>query len=501
MAPVPAPAPGSSVIGSLFGPSSLDAAGASPWGTGGLPGLSVGFGLPSPSMPAPQATPPAPLAPPTVSLAAARWYYRDPQGTVQGPFTTKEMSDWFDAGYFQSNLPIRCETGPFTPLSTMFPNHDTAFTFIPELALPAPAAPQPSPQQLLALQSAMDELKLVTSQVAQLESEIDQLKKMGAEVGNLFNQSHLLFQQAQAGNLVDRAHQLQVVTNQYYQQLSQVHAEVNAKLKLHSQLKALMQPLETQIRQLRATMLTPSAPFHPLTSPVVVPSSDASPGVTSGAAAAAAAARAAEQQRAVAAAAAAEQQRLVEEQKRVAAAAEAARAAEQQRLALEKQQQQEAAAAAAAAALAQQQQQQREAKEKADREAAIASAKAAAAAAKQAAPSFAAIAQANVKDVPAPAPAPVPAPKAVAQPSDDDEDGADGSEPRVSLLEQQSVEAARKLGLRTQQQQPAAPVPEVQLRADPAQPSVWSASAAPKGSPTRSLAQIQACQFLSFPRR
>lgn len=36
-----------------------------------------------------------------------RWLYVDPQQNVQGPFSSKEMSEWFNAGYFGPSLPVR----------------------------------------------------------------------------------------------------------------------------------------------------------------------------------------------------------------------------------------------------------------------------------------------------------------------------------------------------------------------------------------------------------
>lgn len=36
-----------------------------------------------------------------------RWYYRDPQGKVQGPFTATEMLEWYRAGYFDETLNVR----------------------------------------------------------------------------------------------------------------------------------------------------------------------------------------------------------------------------------------------------------------------------------------------------------------------------------------------------------------------------------------------------------
>jgi len=35
------------------------------------------------------------------------WLYRDPQGSVQGPFTSHEMAQWYAQGYFSGNLLLR----------------------------------------------------------------------------------------------------------------------------------------------------------------------------------------------------------------------------------------------------------------------------------------------------------------------------------------------------------------------------------------------------------
>lgn len=35
------------------------------------------------------------------------WFYQDPQGKLQGPFTAQEMAEWFSAGYFTMNLPVK----------------------------------------------------------------------------------------------------------------------------------------------------------------------------------------------------------------------------------------------------------------------------------------------------------------------------------------------------------------------------------------------------------
>ncbi|XP_059154156.1 GRB10-interacting GYF protein 2-like isoform X2 [Physella acuta] len=38
---------------------------------------------------------------------ANKWFYKDPQGEVQGPFSNEEMSQWFSAGYFTMSLVVK----------------------------------------------------------------------------------------------------------------------------------------------------------------------------------------------------------------------------------------------------------------------------------------------------------------------------------------------------------------------------------------------------------
>merc|ERR1712168_1613665 len=40
-----------------------------------------------------------------------KWYYRDPQGQIQGVFSPEQMSDWHSAGYFKNDLELRVEVG------------------------------------------------------------------------------------------------------------------------------------------------------------------------------------------------------------------------------------------------------------------------------------------------------------------------------------------------------------------------------------------------------
>ncbi|XP_022912828.1 GIGYF family protein Gyf isoform X3 [Onthophagus taurus] len=47
--------------------------------------------------------PPPNLVPPIQD----KWFYRDPQGDLQGPFVSTEMAEWFKAGYFTLSLLVR----------------------------------------------------------------------------------------------------------------------------------------------------------------------------------------------------------------------------------------------------------------------------------------------------------------------------------------------------------------------------------------------------------
>ena len=48
------------------------------------------------------------------------WYYRDPSGNIQGPFTGLEMHDWYIAGFFQLSLFVKREgAADFMPLSAL----------------------------------------------------------------------------------------------------------------------------------------------------------------------------------------------------------------------------------------------------------------------------------------------------------------------------------------------------------------------------------------------
>ncbi|KAM8881070.1 GRB10-interacting GYF protein 1 [Synchiropus picturatus] len=74
--------------------------------------------------------------------SAMKWFYKDPQGEIQGPFTTVEMCEWFQAGYFTMTLLVKrgCDEG-FQPLGDVI-----------KMWGRVPFAPGPSPPPLLVRQ-------------------------------------------------------------------------------------------------------------------------------------------------------------------------------------------------------------------------------------------------------------------------------------------------------------------------------------------------------------
>nr|XP_037869525.1 GRB10-interacting GYF protein 2 isoform X4 [Bombyx mori] len=67
--------------------------------------------------------------PSTAHSLSDQWYYEDPKKMIQGPFTSKEMYNWYRAGFFSSTLMVRraCDTlmrplgsyGPVVPFAQM----------------------------------------------------------------------------------------------------------------------------------------------------------------------------------------------------------------------------------------------------------------------------------------------------------------------------------------------------------------------------------------------
>lgn len=76
------------------------------------------------------------------------WYYRDPKGLVQGPFSWVDMYHWNLVGYFPATLPVALQKPEvFTPLSELFQTKKqqepefSLFAYQPEKGRKPPSPP------------------------------------------------------------------------------------------------------------------------------------------------------------------------------------------------------------------------------------------------------------------------------------------------------------------------------------------------------------------------
>jgi hypothetical protein len=94
-----------------------------------------------------------------------QWIYLDPNSARQGPFTTNQMSSWFEAGYFPKNLPVFWyRTGEvispnpvFHPLDMCYPRNSPPFSTYPIVAPtsnPEPASGQSARKPAAKIESA-----------------------------------------------------------------------------------------------------------------------------------------------------------------------------------------------------------------------------------------------------------------------------------------------------------------------------------------------------------
>lgn len=93
--------------------------------------------VPPSSKPAP-APAPAPAAPPSPArqpLPVIAWFHIDRSSTVQGPFPSERLRNWWEKGRFPPNLQISVSEDPasFRPIDQYFPDTTLSFLYNPIL--------------------------------------------------------------------------------------------------------------------------------------------------------------------------------------------------------------------------------------------------------------------------------------------------------------------------------------------------------------------------------
>ncbi|GMK55830.1 hypothetical protein CspeluHIS016_0208860 [Cutaneotrichosporon spelunceum] len=102
--------------------------------------------------PGPRSGTQTPQAQEPQDLGNVNWYYRDPNGQEQGPFTGTQMHEWYSHSYFQDELPVRRENEvSFHKLSELKTNTNNSAQ--PFLAPVRPRLPPNLPIPLAALQA------------------------------------------------------------------------------------------------------------------------------------------------------------------------------------------------------------------------------------------------------------------------------------------------------------------------------------------------------------
>ncbi|XP_051579979.1 GRB10-interacting GYF protein 1-like isoform X2 [Myxocyprinus asiaticus] len=122
--------------------------------------------------------------------SAMKWFYKDPQGEIQGPFSTVEMCEWFQAGYFTMNLLVKrgCDEG-FQPLGEVI-----------KMWGRVPFAPGPSPPPLLVRNQALPRPQPPRGAIGNMDQERLKKQQELAAASALYQQ----LQQQQLFQLINR---------------------------------------------------------------------------------------------------------------------------------------------------------------------------------------------------------------------------------------------------------------------------------------------------------
>lgn len=161
---------------------------------------------------------------PTHQEKDTKWFYQDPQGEIQGPFAPQEMLEWYNSGYFTSNLMIRrsCDENfsklgdlieawgriPFIPCNNAPPIRMPVSiggpinqTIVPNPVLPPTPVQLPKPdEQLLVLQQQLFQQQIMQQQLMLRQAQIQQILAQLKQEDNFTNlnsqqQQQLVMQQ------------------------------------------------------------------------------------------------------------------------------------------------------------------------------------------------------------------------------------------------------------------------------------------------------------------
>ncbi|KAJ3156214.1 hypothetical protein HDU86_003977 [Geranomyces michiganensis] len=78
--------------------------------------------------------PPPGIIPASAPFVPQLWQYKDPSGLVQGPFAAAQMHEWFRAGYFSDDLPIkRVDDYSYEPLARLLQKYGRDRPFLADM--------------------------------------------------------------------------------------------------------------------------------------------------------------------------------------------------------------------------------------------------------------------------------------------------------------------------------------------------------------------------------
>mmetsp|Transcript_11525 Transcript_11525/g.17310 ORF Transcript_11525/g.17310 Transcript_11525/m.17310 type:complete len:1277 (+) Transcript_11525:60-3890(+) len=128
------------------------------------------------------------------------WLYTDPQGVVQGPFSSENMRAWHDMGYFSKDLPIRLRAwSAFYPFTNIFPDSRMAFagppppepSRVPVFAAHSHPLHSSQPQSLLQSPLLVEDSRMVGVSQARNLSLLEQQRRHEMQQQQMLMQQHL----------------------------------------------------------------------------------------------------------------------------------------------------------------------------------------------------------------------------------------------------------------------------------------------------------------------